>query len=103
VIASTLVVAGLHEAVTEVRARLREARDHSTDIDAVVVVDEDGRGADDLSLYEVAVADPAQNVADLIGEASPVTVSPETEVKDVARQLVESRRGSVLVVYDDGR
>jgi CBS domain-containing protein len=100
---TNLVIAGLDETVADVRERLREARDHSTDIDAVVVVDHDGRVVDDLSLYEVAVAEPGQLVSELIGDATPVTVNPDTEVRDVASQLVESRRGSVVVVDGEGR
>jgi Mg/Co/Ni transporter MgtE len=99
---TNLVIADLDETVAVVREQLREARDHSPDIDAVVVVDHDGRVVDDLALYELAVADPGQSVAELLGEASPVTVGPDAEVRDVAQQLVESRRGSVLVVDADG-
>ncbi len=98
-----LVVAELNETVADIRERLREERDHSTDIDAVVVVDQDGRVVDDLSLYEVAVAEPGQLVSELIADAPPVTVTPNSEVREVASQLVESRRSSVLVVDDEGR
>jgi CBS domain-containing protein len=99
---TSLIIAGLDDTVAEVREQLREARDHSADVDAVVVVDRDGRVVDDLALYELAVADPGQSVAELLGEAAPVTVGPDAEVRDVAQQLVESRRGSVVVVDADG-
>jgi Mg/Co/Ni transporter MgtE len=99
---TSLIIAGLDDTVAEVREQLREARDHSADVDAVVVVDRDGRVVDDLALYELAVADPGQSVAELLGGAAPVTVGPDAEVRDVAQQLVESRRGSVVVVDADG-
>jgi CBS domain-containing protein len=103
IMTTNLVVAGLDETVADVRERLREARDHSTDIDAVAVIDLHGLVVDDLSLYELAVAEPGQLVSELISDASPVTVTPGTEVREVASQLIESRRGSVVVVDDDGR
>jgi Mg/Co/Ni transporter MgtE len=100
---TNLVVAELNETVADVRERLRDEREHSTDIDAVVVVDQDGRVVDDLSLFEVAVAEPGQIVSELIADASLVTVTPEAEVREVATQLVESQRSSIVVVDDDGR
>jgi CBS domain-containing protein len=100
---TNLVIAGLDETVADLRERLRDAREHSNDVDAVLVVDNEGRVVDDLSLYEVAVSEPGQVVSELISDASPVTVTPDTEVRDVAAQLVESRRGSIVVIDEEGR
>ena len=41
-------------------------------------------------------------LGDLVGEAEPVTVGIHAEVAEVAEQLIEARRMSVVVV-EDGR
>jgi Mg/Co/Ni transporter MgtE len=86
-----------------VRDRLRAMREHAGEIDAVAVVDDEGMYVDDVSLFDLAVADPDQTLGELIGEADPVTVSVKAEAREVGERLIESRRSSVVVVDDDGR
>ncbi len=98
-----LVTATPDERVFVVRNRLRDERDHAGDIDAVAVVDEDGRYLDDVMLFDLAVADPDQTLGELIGEYSPMTVPVTAPVEEVATRLVESRRNSIVVIDDEGR
>ena len=42
-------------------------------------------------------------LADLVGEAEPVTVGIRAHVAEVAEHLIDARRMSVVVVDDDGR
>jgi CBS domain-containing protein len=100
---SNLVTATPDERVFVVRSRLRDERDHAGDIDAVAVVDEDGRYLDDVNLFDLAVADPDQTLGELVGEYTPLTVPVTAEVEEVATQLVESRRNSIVVIDDEGR
>ena len=97
-----IVAVGGEVTVTDVRSRLREHHDHSSDIDGALVVDADGRVLDDVSLFELLLAEPAQRMLELVGEPWPVTVTTDASVSEVLDALVDNRRSSVVVV-DDGR
>jgi CBS domain-containing protein len=86
-----------------VRDQLRARREHAGEIDAVAVVDDEGIYTDDVSLFDLAIADPDQTLGELVGEADPVTVSVKAEAREVGERLIESRRSSVVVVDEDGR
>jgi CBS domain-containing protein len=97
-----IVIAELDEKVIDVRSRLRDEREHRGDIDAVAVVDGDGHFVDDVPLFDLAVAERGQTMRDLIGECAPVTVKADAEVNEVAEQLAEARRSSLVVTDEDG-
>ena len=100
---TTLVAATTHESAAEVADRLAEAREHDAEIDAVAVVDDDGRLVGDLPLLDLLLAlrsDPHARVEDLLDEDEPVTVGPEARATEVADRLVDSRRLSLLVVAE---
>ena len=97
-----MVTASPEERVDDVRTRLSDECDHKVDIDAIVVLDHLGHLVDDISLFDLVVADGSVTMADLAQDEPPVTVSAQAEIKDVAARLVDSRRSSVLVV-DDGK
>jgi CBS domain-containing protein len=101
----TTVLATTHPADTlaKVRGRLAGLAEHLVDLDSVIVVDDDGRLVDDVSLGELWCADPAARVADLVGAPWPVTVGTNTPVREVADRLVEARRLSVVVVDEVDR
>jgi CBS domain-containing protein len=98
-----LMVTTPNESIGQVRDRLRAQRDHDEDLAGVVVVDDDGRLVDDLTMTELFMADPATTVDELVGPPWPVTVTPEADLEEVADRLVESRHPSVVVVDDDQR
>lgn len=100
---TNLVTATLDQTVAQVRDRLRQESEHQGDIDAVAVVDESERYVDDISLYDLAIALDHQLMADLLEEAEPVTVPLDAELREVASQLTESRRSSVVVVDEEWR
>jgi CBS domain-containing protein len=100
---TTLVTAALHDSLSSVVERLA---DHDVDIDAVAVVDDSGYLVADLPLLPILLAlraTPDAQVATLISDDEPVTVGPSASIAEVAEQLVEARRLSLLVVSDDGR
>jgi Mg/Co/Ni transporter MgtE len=103
VMTTSMVTGTVDDRVFVVRNRLRAETDHHGEIDAVAVVDADGRYLDDVSLFHIAIADPDQTLGELLGDCDPVTVTVDAEVRDVAHQLVESRRSSVVVIDDDNR
>jgi CBS domain-containing protein len=98
-----LMVATPNESIGQVRDRLRAQRDHDEDLAGVVVVDDDGRLVDDLTMTELFMAEPATTVHELVGPPWPVTVTPDADPEAVAERLVESRHPSVVVVDDDQR
>ena len=98
-----LVLVAPNETVSEVRERLQEAVEHRADIDAVIVVDELGRLIDDVTLYQLILADPATPMADLVSPPSPVTILPDARAEEVAERLIDNRGSSLLVVDDAGR
>ncbi len=99
---TSLLLATPDEAVSAVRDRLRAEVEHRGEIDAVAVVDEAGNYLDDVSLYDVAIARDDQPIHELISDTEPVTVTAVAELREVAAQLTESRRSSVVVVDADG-
>jgi CBS domain-containing protein len=96
---TTMVVTiGEDDTVNDVRALLRSNVDHRLDIDAVLVVDDQGRLVDDITLFELIIAEPGTSMRALIGEPWPVTVEPDAPLDDVVEALQENRRSSVVVV-----
>ncbi|GHJ99941.1 magnesium transporter MgtE N-terminal domain-containing protein [Streptomyces sp. NPDC003753] len=93
--------------VAQVRARLAEQAEHRTEIDAVAVVDDEGRLLCDMALFDLAVAEDAAPVADLVAWRAqfgpPVTVRADTPLSEAADQLVAARASSLLVVDDTDR
>ncbi len=101
---TTLVTAHIDDSAAEVADRLADARVHDADVDAVAVVDQDGRLVGDLPLLDLLLAvraEPDVGIGDLLDDEEPVTVGPEARATEVAQQLVHSRRLSLLVVKGD--
>lgn len=102
---TTLVIASDDKTAGQARELLKEFVEHRSEIDAIVVVDADGRLLEDLPLFELVIADEHTRLADLLAagdhpEAEPV--GTEANVREVAAHLIDSRRSSVLVVDQDG-
>ena len=104
---STLVVATTDDTVTEVVDRLADARGHDVDLDAVAVVEQGGvvgRGRHRCSTILLTMQTaPDTRISSLLVDEDVVTVRPHTSANEVAGQLVEARRLSLVVVDDDGR
>ena len=100
---TAFLVAGTDETVATLSARLAVHEDCPDELDAVALVDDEGRLVWDLPLLQLLV-NPADTVlADLVGEADPVTVGIHAEVAEVAERLIDARRMSVIVVDDEDR
>src|SRR5205807_3979056 len=99
---TNLVLVTPDETVAAVRRGLRDAQEHRSDIDAVIVVDEEGRLLDDVTLYELFVAEPDAKMAELIRPPAPVTIHPDATAPEVVEALIESRGSSLLVVDFEG-
>jgi len=100
IMTTALAVAQLEDTVEAIRLRLRDLIEHRGEIDGVVVVDAEGQLVDDLPLFDIAVAEPETTVGNLVRDEAPITVGPYEAIRDVAAQLTEARRSSVLVVSD---
>ena len=85
------------------RDRLVGDADHQADLPGVLVVDDDGCLIDDISLFELLVADADATMNELCGEPWPVTVTPEVELDDVVDRFVDERGSSLVVVDADDR
>jgi Mg/Co/Ni transporter MgtE len=106
IMTTTLVTAQSGEKVKKVADRLSESRAHGADLDAVAVVDGDGRLLGDVTVLDILLAlrtSPDTRMSALLGDEDMVTVSPHASAGEVAGQLVEARRHSLVVVDDDGR
>ncbi|HZQ77706.1 MAG TPA: CBS domain-containing protein [Acidimicrobiia bacterium] len=95
---TVLVTAGADETVAGVRERLRGEVEHREEIDAVLVVDDDGRLVDDVSVFELLLAAPDTRLGDLVAPPWPVVVDAGAPVEDVVEGLIDNRRSSVVVV-----
>ncbi|MHB1987634.1 MAG: magnesium transporter MgtE N-terminal domain-containing protein [Acidimicrobiales bacterium] len=98
IMTTAIAVAYVAETVDAVRERLRTMRSHGGEIDAVAVLGDDGCIVSDVTLFELLLADPSVPMGDLLDDADLLTVAPEASVDEVAAQLVEARRSSVLVI-----
>ena len=106
IMTTALVTAKSGEKVKKVVDRLSEARSHEVDLDAVAVIDDDGRLLDDVIVLDVLLAlrtDPDTRMSALLGDEDVVTVSPHASADEVAGQLIEARRHSMVVVDDTHR
>jgi len=105
IMTTALVTARSGEKVKKVVDRLSGARTHGVDLDAVAVVDDDGRLLDDVAVLDVLLAlraDPDTRMSALLGDEDVVTVSPHASADEVAGQLIEARRHSMVVVDESG-
>jgi Mg/Co/Ni transporter MgtE len=106
IMTSTLVLATTDDTLTEVVDRLAEARGHDVDLDAVAVVNKEGSLVGDLTLLTILLTirtSPETRVSSLLGDEDVVTVRPHASADEVAGQLVEARRLSLVVVDDAGQ
>lgn len=104
---TVLAAATLSDTIGDVRARLEGFGDNRADIDAVMVLDDDGSLVADLTLWELLTHAPDETLAALLADEQhqlePVTVEATATVDEVAAQLIRTRRPSVLVVDGDDR
>jgi len=100
---TVLVLAHPDDTVAEVRRRLTGQAEHAVDLDAIIVVDDEGRLADDISVGELLLAEPGTALSELMGPPWPVTVTTDADVREVADRLIDSRRLSVVVLDEDDR
>lgn len=100
---TVVITATADETVAGIRDRLREEAEHGGDIDAVLLVDDQGRLVDDVRLFDLLLADPGTTLGELAGEPWPVVVDASSPLREVVEGLVENRHSSIVVVDDDGR
>lgn len=91
------------QTVAQVRRLLAAEAAHIADVDSVVVVDENGRLLDDVTLGELLLAEPDTPLGELIGPPWPVTVPAGAGAAEIAARFVESRRLSVVVLDAEER
>lgn len=96
-----LVLLRMTDTVADARETLRDRHAHGRDIDAVVVVDDDGRLVDDVPLFDLVLADPQTPIAGLVGPPWPATLMPDADLDEVIERLVDNRSSSVVVVDAD--
>jgi Mg/Co/Ni transporter MgtE len=103
---STLVLATTDDTVSEVVDRLADAREHDVDLDAVAVVNKEGCLVGDITLLKILLTvrtSPETRISSLLVDQDVVTVRPDASADEVAGQLVEARRLSLVVVDEEGR
>jgi CBS domain-containing protein len=100
---TVLVLAHPEDTVAEVRHRLTGQAEHVVDLDAIIVVDGEGRLVDDITLVELLMAEPDTPLSELIGPPWPVTVTTEADVREVADRMIDARRLSVVVLDEADR
>ncbi|MFJ8311646.1 MULTISPECIES: magnesium transporter MgtE N-terminal domain-containing protein [unclassified Streptomyces] len=103
---TTRLVTALREhTVAQVRGQLAEQSEHRTEIDAVAVLDGDGRLIADIPLFHLTVAEDSTTMGDVVDWlaqfGTQVVVGPDTPVDEVADHLLASRASSLLVVDEN--
>ncbi|HEX3794391.1 MAG TPA: CBS domain-containing protein [Acidimicrobiales bacterium] len=106
IMTTALVMATTNDSVSEVVDRLAAARGHDVDLDAVAVVNREGRLVGDVTLLKILLTlqeSPDTRISSLLSDEDVVTVDPQASADEVAGQLVEARRLSLIVVDGEGR
>jgi hypothetical protein len=98
-----IVTTWRHEIVADVRARLLALEGDWSDLDGVVMLDDENRMMGDLPMATLFLAEPATAVEQLLTGQRFVAVATTALVSEVAQALIESRRSSVVVTDNDGR
>ncbi len=98
---TAFLVAPTTETVASLAARLAGHEDCPEELDAVALVDHDGRMVWDLPLLQLLVNPGDTELAELVGESAPVTVGIHAQVDEVAERLIDARRMSVVVVDEE--
>lgn len=97
---TTLVAIHKSDTVDTAIGRLAELRADRADIDAILVIDQDGTLIDDITLFELLLADRHQQIGELVGDPYPMTVYANDELHTVVERFIDNR-GSSIVVVDD--
>ncbi len=100
---NVMVVVSLNTTVEQAIAKLGDFVEDRGDIDGVLIVDDSGRLIDDISLFELLLADRSATVGSLTGAPYPVTVHDKEHVDEVLERFVDSRGTSLVVVNDGGK
>lgn len=98
-----LAHAHLGDTVDDVRERIRVEFDERADVDGVILVDDAERLVDDVAVVDLLVADRDQQIGELASSHPPITVTSSAPLTEVIDHLIDSRRGSVVVVDDERR
>ena len=83
IMTTVLVTATPAETITQVRDRLRANREHGEDLAGIIVLGDDGRLLDDMTMTELFLADLDTTVDDLIGPPWPVTVTQDAGLDEI--------------------
>jgi hypothetical protein len=98
---TAFLIASTSESVASLSRRLAGHDDCPEELDAVALVDHQGRMVWDLPLLQLLINPGVTVLSELVGEAEPVTVGIHAHVAEVAERLIDARRMSVVVVDDN--
>jgi CBS domain-containing protein len=99
---TALVTAIETDTVSDVVRTLR-AHPDNTGLDAVCVLDGEGRLVDDVSTMELLLAAPDTSIGALVGPPWPVAVSWDMPLHEVIERFIDARSQSVVVLDGDDR
>jgi sporulation protein YlmC with PRC-barrel domain len=101
---NTALITGLaDDKVEATRQSLKSIGSEIGSVDAMVILDSQGKFIYDLPLVELLLAEPQEKLSKLVKETSVVTAPVEASIKEVAQLLVESRRSSLVVLDNKNR
>jgi len=103
VMTSGLVLVGSTATVGDAVAALRAAAGRSDQGAGLVVVDQEGRLLDDVTVFELLGVDPDRPIAELVGPPWPVTVPPSAGLREVVSTMTDNRGSSIVVVDEQER
>jgi CBS domain-containing protein len=103
IMTTVLVTAAPTETIRQIRDRIRANQEHGEDLAGILILGEDGKLLDDVSMTELFLADLEATVDSLIAPPWPVTVTADADLDEIAERLVESRRSWIVVVDEEER
>lgn len=100
---TSLLTAEARETVEVVRQRIKDSSAEGGILEAVVIINHQGKFVYDLPLVELVLAKGSDQLDKLIKPTPLVTADAHASIKQVAELLVESRRSSLVVLDDKQR
>lgn len=99
VMTTTYVKVAPSDRLDSIKQALDIHRDHREEVDAILVVDDDGILVGEVSIFDLVLADPDVPISQYIVD-DPSVVEPTTLIEEVAEKLIASRRFSIVVAVD---
>jgi hypothetical protein len=100
IMTTALFIAKESDSVNDVKLKLKSSEEDIDSLNAIVIVDKEGKLLYDLSLSYLVMSSDTTKLSQLMKPPATVTVNPKASLKEVAELLIEARSTSIVVIDD---